>query len=629
MPRLEESNMGSPGCPSPEQLRAFHLGDLPEASLNAIAEHLDLCPRCETLARQLDTQVDGVLKAIRAAAAEEAPSRAPAAPERAPRHQASTPRYPFLQPPTQDGDLGRLANYRVLRLLGAGGMGYVFQAEDQILRRGVALKVMKPNLTPDADGWERFTREARVMASLRHRHLATVYQAGEENGVVYLAMELLEGETLESRLERLGRLPAPEVLRLGQEIAAGLAVVHAQGLIHRDIKPANIWLETNDNVKILDFGLARCIKDKARLTQTGLVMGTPTYMSPEQAAGRALDARSDLFSLGVVLYRACSGREPFDGHNTMAVLAALAVATPRPLHEVTREAPQDLSDFVSRLLRRDPTERPASAEEVVGELKALASEVPWPQLSAVVRQQPPVVPADIPEATPRRSTSRKKRRQKQSFRGWPWLVGGVGALLLGVIVVLACWPPRGNVPPEPPQNGPDHADSVAGPIEPMNPVDANADVVYLTALTPAEQVQWFSSQPGPPGRPAPPGAEGPKRITVGGKASPHGIFMHGPPPHLGGGPSSITYRLNGTFRTFEADVSINDGPPYSETAITFSVYDGSGKRLWRSKPVTSQKDTQHVSVPIENVDTLKLEMRCADEKVRGSHAVWIEPRLKR
>src|SRR5437868_64611 len=133
MPRLEESNMGSPGCPTPEQLRAFHLGDLPETSLDAIAEHIDRCPRCETLARQLDTQVDGMLKAIRAAAAEGVPATPVIeAPARTPR-PASTQRYPFLQPPTEEGDLGRLANYRVLRLLGAGGMGYVFHAEDRIL----------------------------------------------------------------------------------------------------------------------------------------------------------------------------------------------------------------------------------------------------------------------------------------------------------------------------------------------------------------------------------------------------------------------------------------------------------------------------------------------------------------
>ena len=367
-------------CPSPEQLRAFHLGDLPESSLDEVARHLDACPRCETLARQLDTQVDPILKAIRGPEGEPAAGTlrlgptpqdpvAPPAPES--RSAAASGRYPFLQPATETGDLGRLGSYRVIRLLAAGGMGFVFHAEDVILRRSVALKVMKPNLTPDADGLQRFAREARLMASIKHRNLATIFQAGDENGVVYLAMELLEGESLGARLGRVGTLEAPEVLRLGQAIARGLAAVHAHGLVHRDIKPDNIWLEANDNVKILDFGLARCILDKARLTQTGLIMARRrTCRRSKPPAGRW--TRSDLFSLGGLLYRACCGHEPFGGQNTMAVLAALAVATARPLHEVRPTIPRSLSDVVSRLLAKDPAKRPASAEEVIEELQAVA-----------------------------------------------------------------------------------------------------------------------------------------------------------------------------------------------------------------------------------------------------------------
>jgi hypothetical protein len=298
------------------------------------------------------------------------------------------------------------------------------------------------------------------------------------------------------------------------------------------------------------------------------------------------------------------------------------------VREVAREVPENLSDFVSRLLRRDPSQRPASAEQVIEELKSLDSGVRWQPLSAVARPSPAPVAASVPEAPPRRPSSRKKHQDRRSFPGWPWLVGGASAVLLAVIIVLACWPPRGTPMPDPYQPGPNTAG--AGPIDPVNPVDANRDAVYLTALTPAEHSQWFTSPPPPPGRPPPPGSEsGSVRVIVAGKVSPHGIFMHGSPPHLGGGPSSITYRLNGTFRTCEADVSLNDGPPRSNTAITFSLYDGAGRRLWRSKPVTSQKDTQHVSVPIENVDVLKLEVRCADDQIGGSHAVWIEPRLKR
>ena len=248
--------MAALSCPSPEQLRAFHLGDLPESSLDEIAAHLDLCPRCETLARQMDTHVDSILKAIRAPERAAHAHQAGAA-TAAPRPPAATGRYPFLKPSTEASDLGRLANYRVLRLLGTGGMGFVFHAEDVMLRRPVALKVMKPDLTPDADGWQRFAREARIMASISHRHLTTIFQAGQENGVIFLAMEFLDGESLGTRLDRDGTMTVSDVLRLGREIAMGLATMHRQDLVHRDIKPDNIWLEARSgSVKILDFGLA-------------------------------------------------------------------------------------------------------------------------------------------------------------------------------------------------------------------------------------------------------------------------------------------------------------------------------------------------------------------------------------
>src|SRR5262249_52441982 len=208
-----------------------------------------------------------------------------------------------------------------------------------------------------------------------------------------------------------------------------------------------------------------------------------------------------VLSRGVVLLRVCGGREPFDGHNTMAVLAALAVATPRPVREVAREVPEGLSDFVSRLLHRDPTQRPASAEQVIEELKSLASDVKWPQLSAVVRPSPAPVAASVPEPPPRRRSSRKKRQHRPSFLGWPWIAGGAGAVLLAVIIVVACWPPRGTPLPQP--YGPEHGNAGPGPIEPVNPVDPKEHVVFLTQLTPAEHDHWYSSPPAPP-RPPPP-----------------------------------------------------------------------------------------------------------------------------
>src|SRR5262249_54388258 len=215
----------------------------------------------------------------------------------------------ILSPPRNAGELGWLAHYRILKLLGRGGMGVVFQAEDTQLQRTVALKLIHPEFAANPVARERFLREARACAALRSDHVVTVYQVGQDRGLPFLAMEFLQGQTLEGRL-RGERLPLPEVLRVGREIAAGLAAAHARGLIHRDVKPATIWLEApTGRVKLLDFGLARAAGSHSGLTQTGRIIGTPEFMSPEQARGEDLDARSDLFGLGAVLYALCTGQK--------------------------------------------------------------------------------------------------------------------------------------------------------------------------------------------------------------------------------------------------------------------------------------------------------------------------------
>jgi hypothetical protein len=227
------------------------------------------------------------------------------------------------------------------------------------------------------------------MAAVKHDHVVTIYQVDEEHGNPFLAMEFLQGEPLDERLKRDGKMPVPEVLRIGREIAEGLDAAHSTGLIHRDIKPANIWLEApKGRVKILDFGLARAAtaevsptrqaidlgkaaSQDAALTQQGTIMGTPAYMAPEQALGEAVDARSDLFSLGCVLYRMCTGYQAFKGKDLEASVIAVARHQPIPPRQMNHEVPQELSDLVMRLLEKAPERRPASAAEVVGILEML------------------------------------------------------------------------------------------------------------------------------------------------------------------------------------------------------------------------------------------------------------------
>jgi WD40 repeat protein/serine/threonine protein kinase len=281
----------------------------------------------------------------------------------------------FLAPAQMPDELGRLGPYRVLAVLGRGGMGVVFRAEDPQLERQVALKAMLPSLATSPSAKERFFREAKAAAALKHPHVVTIHQVGEDRGAPFLAMEFLEGESLDDRLKREGKLPVPEILRIGREAAKGLGAAHDRGLIHRDIKPANMWLEGDEgHVKILDFGLARAVADQTHLTQSGTIIGTPAYMAPEQCGGGQVDHRSDLFSLGCVLYRMCSGELPFKGADTLAILSALALETPKPLPELNPSIPAPLSDLVMRLLAKKPEERPRTAQEVAEELETLAED---------------------------------------------------------------------------------------------------------------------------------------------------------------------------------------------------------------------------------------------------------------
>ena len=328
--------------------------------------------------------------------------------------------------------------YRIVKKLGEGGMGQVFQAEDTRLQRSVALKVMNASSAIDPVCRQRFIQEARAAAALKHDHIVTIYQVDEcslpdqDGRVPYLAMEFLEGESLETRLRRERKLPVEETVRIAREVASGLAAAHANGLVHRDIKPGNIWLERRDatggssipRVKLLDFGLVRRAGDTGQnLTQSGFAIGTPAYMSPEQARCTPVDHRCDLFSLGIVMYQMCSSKVPFHGEDPMATMIAIATEQPVPLRQVQPDVPLPLAELIMHLVAKSPDDRPPTAMAVVERLRAFEM-----QLVAPARQSSrtrPTVPTTIPprpQAAP----------QLPPSTGLGWLSGPL--LKLGAVV---------------------------------------------------------------------------------------------------------------------------------------------------------------------------------------------------
>ena len=329
----------------------------------AVAE---LCGDCPDLLLEAERQI-AVLRQFHAL------SQPPASTSVELRDQAETSTTPAPAPspgtlPVSGAMFGR---YRIIDELGRGGMGIVYSARDTQLDREVALKVVRPDRAGTTD---RFLREARAMAAVRHDHAVEVYDYGEQDGVRFVAMPRLAGETLERRLKRQSPLPAAEVIRIGRELAEGLAAVHEKGLIHRDLKPSNIWLEApHGRVILLDFGLARDPRADDGLTCPGALVGTLPYMSPEQVNGLALDAPSDLFSLGSVLYEAATGQVAFVAPTRTALLHAVGEKHPPPARTVNPAVPAELSALIERLHRKSPADRPASAAEVAKELGRLTA----------------------------------------------------------------------------------------------------------------------------------------------------------------------------------------------------------------------------------------------------------------
>lgn len=370
------------------RLRLLISGDESHAGYQAAARHVEACPACQqrlttlagdtawwTEAKDHLSDGDGQRWAPDASwsASESTPAASSSRGAQSPGGREWTVEAvrKLLAEPSHPEMLGRLGRYDIERVIGSGGMGVVLKAHDSELNRPVAIKVLAAHLAHVGAARRRFAREGRAAAAVVHEHVAAIYNVDVEGESPFLVMQYVPGRSLQARVDTDGPLAVEEILRIGRQAAAGLAAAHAQGLVHRDVKPANILLEESVERAILtDFGLARAVDD-ASLTHTGVVAGTPDYMSPEQAAGAAVDHRSDLFSLGGVLYFMATGRPPFRASGSLAVLNRVSHEPHRPVWQVNADVPDALSDVIDKLLEKKPARRFATAQEVEDRLATL------------------------------------------------------------------------------------------------------------------------------------------------------------------------------------------------------------------------------------------------------------------
>ena len=428
--------------------------------------HLETCPACQERLDQAETPEDTLRRRGRRVGD---PTIAPVDPallqvmERLREGKSSlrsTPGEPadlyFLRPAEQPNLLGTLGAYEVYEVIGQGGMGVVLKAFEPALQRLVAIKVLSAAIAGSANARRRFTREAQSAAAVCHEHIVAVYGVHETDGLPYLVMQYVAGESLQTRLDRDGPLELVEVVRIGLQTASGLAAAHAQGLIHRDIKPANLLLEApsppatlpraargeRGRVKIADFGLAR-MTDDVQLTQNGVVAGTPEYMAPEQARGETVDHRADLYSLGSVLYACCTGVAPFRGPTTLALLRQVSEQEPAPLRSLNPDVPVWLESLIRRLMAKDPAERFERAAQVATLLEGYLAHLQHPALVSV-----PELPLPLTEDRPEVKESGRRRGIVQRLSPRIWLAGLVLVVVLGLsLVLLAQGPAPGPMPP--------------------------------------------------------------------------------------------------------------------------------------------------------------------------------------
>lgn len=381
------TNQTTPPCPDPNTLADYVLGKLDPVASSECEQHLTRCEPCiETInglevtdtfdglvfgseeklddsfqSNQADVSaVDSLMRRMMSLSKDKSAF--------AQKSGLSVDVVRLLKPVDPEQGLGRIDHYIVQEVLGTGSTGVVFRAVDNKLNRTVAIKILRPSL--GAAARERFIAEARATANLNDSNIVTIFHVGEMSELAFIVMQWLPGETLEQRLSRDSILDCESTRRLGQQIAAGLAAAHVKGLVHRDIKPANLWITETDQVKILDFGLVRMMDEDPQLTCTGMIAGTPCFMSPEQSRGGELDARSDLFSLGCVMYQCLTGKLPFMSSNALATLQSIQRDQPVAPNQLDTETPEDISDLVMMLLEKSPWRRPPSAQQVQSALGA-------------------------------------------------------------------------------------------------------------------------------------------------------------------------------------------------------------------------------------------------------------------
>ena len=406
-------------------LESALVGSLPPEQEEALHRHLEECETCSAALEQMAGGDAWCRETATLLAGDELDETAPAP------DQWSNADFTVehLEASDQPNVLGRLGGYDVLEIIGRGGMGVVLKGFDPELKRCVAIKVLAPHLAQSSLAKKRFIREAQAAAAVVHPNVLAIHQVQPAGRLPFLVMPLVAGESLAARLVVQGRLELMEVLRIGMQAAAGLAAAHEQGLVRRDVKPANILLERGvERAVLMDFGLARAADDVS-MTRWGIIAGTPQYMSPEQARGEPLDGRSDLFSLGCVLYEMATGVSPFRADSTMATLRRLIDDPPQAMASLNPELPPWFIAIVDRLLEKDPSRRFASAKEVSELLEGCLAHL----------QQPASVP--LPAGIPIPAIRPVSKPRKTFWKGAIAVITSLGIALLGMFLVQATEPP--------------------------------------------------------------------------------------------------------------------------------------------------------------------------------------------